>query len=279
MTWIITRRRQRSGLRLALLRLDPQSLQTQYATSANLAARIALHQRFSTNTYGLQRWVFDRLDLRSGMRVLEIACGAGSLWRENLDRIPSGLDLVLSDFSMAMIKTTQQTTRAILPDARFAVYALPAVPFADASFDLVIANHMLYHVEDRQRGLAEIRRVLHHGGALFAATNGIDHLRELKELMHAFGIDAHDVSASFTLENAEEQLRGAFDDIRRDEYIDSLRITDADAVLRYIASVSARGAEVVAARSQEIRAWIDERSTGGVFYVRKSTGSLIARNG
>ena len=62
------------------------SLAAQYATSANLAARIALHQRCSTNTYGLQRWIFDRLDLREGERVLEIACGTGSLWRENADR-------------------------------------------------------------------------------------------------------------------------------------------------------------------------------------------------
>lgn len=255
--------------------MDPQSLKTQYATSANLAARIALHQRFSTNPYGLQRWVFDRLDLHSGKRVLEIACGAGSLWRENLERIPADLDMVLSDFSIAMV----ETTRKVLPRARFAVYALPSVPFADASFDLVIANHMLYHVDDRQRGLAEVRRVLRPGGALFAATNGADHLRELKELMLAFGIDAHDVSLSFTLENAEEQLRDVFDDIRRDEYVDSLLVTEPDALLRYVASVSARGAEVVDAHGAEMRRWIEERTRDGAFYVRKSTGSLIARSG
>jgi len=255
--------------------LDSQTLAVQYSTSANLAARIALHQRFSTNAYGLQRWVFDRLDLGDGKRVLEIACGAGSLWRENLDRIPAELDLVLSDFSMAMVQTTQK----VLPYARFAVCALPALPFEDDSFDLVIANHMLYHVDDRKRGLAEIRRVLHPGGALFAATNGVDHLREIKELMRDFGIDAHDVSASFTLENAEEQLRGVFDDIRRDEYVDSLRVTEPDAVLRYVASVSARGAEVVEARSDEMRRWIEERMNDGAFYVRKSTGSWTARSG
>src|SRR5207253_1168470 len=82
------------------------SLAAQYATSANLAARIALHQRCSTNTYGLQRWIFDRLDLREGERVLEIACGTGSLWRENADRPAAGVKLVLSDFAMSMIRTT-----------------------------------------------------------------------------------------------------------------------------------------------------------------------------
>lgn len=242
-------------------------LAQQYATSANLDARIALHQRFSTNPYGLQRWIFDRLELRPGMRVLEIACGAGSLWRENLERIPRDVELVLSDFSIGMVNAT----RAIVPHARFVTFALPALPFADASFDLVIANHMLYHVDDRPRALGEIRRVLAKGGALFAATNGIDHLREIKQLMRAFEIDAHDISASFTLENAEEQLRGAFANIERQDYIDSLEITEPDAVLRYVASMSPRAAEVVASRTDELRALAPAQ-------VSKSTGSFVARN-
>ena len=63
--------------------MDSRAIALQYGTSANLAARIALHQRCSTNPYGLQRWVFDRLGLTPGQRVLEVACGTGSLWREN----------------------------------------------------------------------------------------------------------------------------------------------------------------------------------------------------
>jgi ubiquinone/menaquinone biosynthesis C-methylase UbiE len=255
--------------------MDPQSLSVQYATSANLAARIELHQRFSTNAYGLQRWIFDRLQLAPGMRVLEVACGTGSLWRENLERMPAGIELVLSDFSIGMV----ETTRRVLPRASFVACALPELPFADGAFDLVIANHMLYHVEPRQRGLADIRRVLRAGGALFASTNGVAHLRELKTLMREFDIDGGDISASFTLENAEEQLRGAFDAIERDEYVDGLRVTDAELVLRYIASMNASAAEIVAKRADEMRAIVAERiERDGAFYVMKSTGSFIARN-
>lgn len=242
-------------------------LAVQYATSANLAARIELHRRFSTNPYGLQRWVFDRLRLAPGMRVLEIACGAGSLWRENLERIPRGVELVLSDFSIGMVRTT----RSIVPDAAFVTCALPTLPFANGRFDLVIANHMLYHVEERQQALAEIRRVLRPFGALFASTNGIAHLREIKELLRDLGAP-DDISAAFTLENAEEQLRGVFDSIERDEYADSLRVTDAEALVRYIASISPR--------ANEVRSVIEQRiARDGAFQVMKSTGSFIARNG
>src|SRR5258708_13174826 len=86
--------------------MDKQAISRQSASSANLAARIALHQRFSENPYGLQRWVFDRLDLTARGRVLEIACGTGSLWRENIDRLPPTLHLFLSDLSLRMLETT-----------------------------------------------------------------------------------------------------------------------------------------------------------------------------
>lgn len=253
--------------------MDQQSLAIQYGTSANLAARIELHQRCSTNAYGLQRWIFDRLGLASGMRVLEIACGTGSLWRENLDRLPQGLRPVLSDFAMSMI----ETTRAVIP-TRFVNCALPSLPFRDESFDLVIANHMLYHVTDRQQGLGEIRRVLSRGGRFFATTNGVDHLRELKDLMTRFAIEGSDISSTFTLENASEQLRPVFGEVERDDYPDSLQVTDAELVLSYVASMNARAAEVVTARQAEMRAVVEERiAREGAFRVRKVTGAFTAR--
>jgi SAM-dependent methyltransferase len=253
-------------------------LSLQYGTSANLAARIALHKQCSTNGYGLQRWIFDRLGLASGQRVLEIACGTGSLWRDNLDRLPPGLGLVVSDISLGMLSTTREALGPHAAATRFANCALPDLPFADASFDLVIANHMLYHVAERERGLREIARVLRPGGSLFASTNGREHLRELKELLRDFAIDAGDISASFTLENAEPQLRLVFANIQRDDYPDSLRVTDPDLLLGYMASMSAEASAVVRARSSELREVIEARiGREGAFHIGKVTGLFRAR--
>ncbi|HVR39467.1 MAG TPA: class I SAM-dependent methyltransferase [Thermoanaerobaculia bacterium] len=254
--------------------MDQRSLAVQYATSANLAARIELHRRCSTNAYGFQRWVFDQLGLASGRRVLEIGCGTGNLWRENADRLPRPMNLVLSDFSISMIETTSRVIAA-----RFVNCALPDLPFRSGSLDLVIANHMLYHVADRARGFAEIRRVLARGGVLFAATNGESHLREIKELMRAFGIEATDFSSGFTIENGDAQMRSAFENFRRADYEDSLRITDPDLLLGYIASMSERARDVVAARGKEMRAAIEDRiAREGAFHVVKSTGAFVAVN-
>src|ERR1041385_831427 len=121
--------------------MDREALKEQYRSSANLAARIALHRECSTNPYGLQRWIFDRLALAPGQRVLEIACGTGSLWLENRDRIPRDGRLVLAGSSPGMV----ETTRLSVPyAAAYVACALPGLPFGDERFDLVIANHMLY---------------------------------------------------------------------------------------------------------------------------------------
>ncbi|HET7436961.1 MAG TPA: methyltransferase domain-containing protein [Thermoanaerobaculia bacterium] len=247
--------------------MDRRAIGEQYGTSANLSARIALHQQCSVNAYGLQRWIFDRLQLQSGQRVLEIACGAGSLWRENLDRLED-VELVLSDISPAML----ETTRAIVPSARFVNCALPDLPFASRAFDVVIANHMLYHVADRERGLREIQRVLRPEGVLFASTNGAEHLREIKDLMGAFGIAGGDVSSSFTLENGASQLARVFASVQCEEYEDALRVEDAELLVAYIASMNAQAADVVRARHDEMRARI-----ATPFMIRKSTGLFVAR--
>ena len=84
---------------------DQQYLKTdQYKDSSNLDARVAIHQRFSTNPYGWFRWIFDTLlKLPSSARILELGCGHGLLWKENVDRIPSGWMITLSDLSPGML--------------------------------------------------------------------------------------------------------------------------------------------------------------------------------
>jgi ubiquinone/menaquinone biosynthesis C-methylase UbiE len=71
------------------------------------------------------------------------------------------------------------TGRLSTYDRFFDVIDAQAIPYAGASFDAVVANHMLYHVQDRPRAFSEIRRALKPGGQLFVATNGQDHMAEL----------------------------------------------------------------------------------------------------
>jgi ubiquinone/menaquinone biosynthesis C-methylase UbiE len=159
---------------------EREKLQEQYATNANLRARIALHDKYSRNAVTYPHWIFDGYAFPDDADVLEVGCGDGNIWRENLDRIPPGWRLTLTDFSAGMVDAAREP----LGDrAEYAVADVQELPFADASFDAVIANHMLFHVEDRPRALGELARVLRPGGTFHATSIGLDHLRELRELV------------------------------------------------------------------------------------------------
>lgn len=78
-------------------------LAEQYRDATNLDARIALHSRFSTAKVNWYRWLFDHFRLPAGARVLELGCGPAKLWRENIECIPKGWDITLTDASPGMM--------------------------------------------------------------------------------------------------------------------------------------------------------------------------------
>jgi ubiquinone/menaquinone biosynthesis C-methylase UbiE len=250
---------------------------TQYADSSNLDARAQLHIRFSTSPYPWFRWYFERLSLPPEARVLELGCGPGSLWLDNADRIPPRWDITLSDLSAGMVDEAQRRLSAVDRPFAFQVIDAQTIPFPDASFDAVIANHMLFHVPDLTGALAEIRRVLREGGRFYAATNGENNMRELQELLHAIDETVpprRDVQ--FTLENGHQQLAAYFAHGQRHDYDDSLAITEVEPLVAYLLSSRAsvdRDDPQVRAFEKRIR---QEIETAGAFTITKSVGLFEA---
>ena len=245
----------------------------QYATDENLRARIDLHERFSTAPERFHRWVFDRLHLPDDARILELGAGRAELWRQNADRIPSGWRLTITDLSPGMVAAA----RASGVGAEFALVDAQAIPFADESFDAVIANHMLYHVPDRPRALAEIRRVLVPGGRLFATTGDDQHLLEIKDLTrrHAPDYVWSGNAERFGIASGRAQLERFFGDVRFEHHDDALEVTDAAAVVAFVRSLA--GAET--GDFEAIRAAVQaEIDRSGAFHVRKSGGLFTCRN-
>jgi SAM-dependent methyltransferase len=215
---------------------ERERLQEQYATNANLRARIALHDRYSRSPVSYPHWIFDGYDFGDEADVLEVGCGDGNTWRENLDRIPPRWRLTLTDFSAGMVEAAS----AVLGDrAEYAVADVQELPFADASFDAVIANHMLFHVEDRPRALGELARVLRPGGKFRATTIGLDHLRELRELVPP-PPDSQwaKTRERFTIEQVPEELAPFFVDVEVEMIPDpqDLEVDDVEALLDFVRS-------------------------------------------
>jgi SAM-dependent methyltransferase len=154
-----------------------------------------------------------------------------------------------------------------------------AIPFADGSFDAVIANHMLYHVPDRGQALAEIRRVLRPGGTLYASAGGGRHLLELREMLVRFSPALVDwgvqVSNAFTLENGAAQLRPWFPSIRLERYEDALLVTEAKPLIEYILSGRI---EFSPEESDALIRFVGQEMArqGGKIYIAKESGLFIA---
>ena len=166
--------------------------------------------------------------------MLEAGCGPAILWRRNRDRIDPSWALTLTDVSPGML----DVARGALGDvATYLVADLQELPFDEASFDVVLANHMLYHVPDRPRAFAEVRRVLTPGGSFHATTNGRGFLREIVELVPGWRFADH--IEAFGLETGPPQLEPFFDDVSVERFDNAYRVTEVELVLAYVRSSSA----------------------------------------
>ena len=260
----------------------PADVREQYRDSSNLGSRISLHARFSTNARSWHAWVFDHLTITAAERVLEVGCGPGHLWRTNLSRLLDDVRITLSDMSPGMVGEA-----CALDDDRFAFAAAEAqlLPFGDASFDVLVANHMLYHVPDLEAALREFARVLAPGGRLVAATNGAGHMPELIALLDDVGMSGRTWSyvEVFGLESGRAPIERHFADVEVLRHPDVLAVTDPDAVVGYVASLPlrVRGRRSQAAREDateairaRVQAAIEER---GAFSITTDAGLFVAR--
>jgi ubiquinone/menaquinone biosynthesis C-methylase UbiE len=214
---------------------DPQTLE-QYRNDANLTARINLHRRFSTSPISWNRWVFDQMRLPVGARVLELGAGTGVLWGENRDRLPAGLELVVTDSSEGMLRAAREQLDGV-PGVEFQQMDAARIPDGDWTFDVVIANHMLYHVPDRAAVFSEVVRVLRPSGRLYAATNGASHMEELDDLIGKPEKRELISTTTFSLESGAEQLAPFFGSVELKRHQNPLAVTDTSAVMAYVRSL------------------------------------------
>jgi ubiquinone/menaquinone biosynthesis C-methylase UbiE len=166
--------------------------------------------------------------------------------------------------------------RGVLGDrAGYAVARVEDLAFPDESFDAVIANHMLFHVEDRARAFSAIRRVLRPGGRFVSTTVGRDHLRELRELAPPLaGSQFEQARGRYSVETAPAELAPYFEDVTVERYDSSLRVTEVEPVVAFVRS---RGGET-AERLEEVRVRVGEAiARDGAFAVTQHTARIRCR--
>lgn len=257
-----------------------EGLKNQYQNASNISARIDLHRLYSTNRQGWFPWIFSRCGLLPGMKVLELGCGDGTLWAENISRLPSGISVILSDISEGMLRDARR--RLPEPDCRFSFMEFPceSIPFPDGSFDLILANHVLFYCGDIGKACREIARVLRPGGRFLCSTYGADHMKEISRLVSGFDsrivLAAECLYERFGRENGAAVLEKHFSCVHWAAYEDSLLIPDAEPLILYILSCHGNQNQYIPEHFADFRAYV-KRQTDPGFAVTKDAGLFICQ--
>lgn len=179
-------------------------------------------------------WALGQIAIPAHARVLDAGCGWGRFIAPLLADHSGEWDLLVpADASPGML----QTARDITPTAHalpFTGADLGALPFANAYFDVVMANHALYLPDDVDLVIAELARVLKPGGVLLATTNS-DHIEIPVIDLHYAALSFLDIPfvpeppSSFSTRNGGPQLMRAFATVNRFDFVDHGVFANRDA--------------------------------------------------
>ncbi len=204
----------------------------------NPRIRKETYERYGVPKIDFPRWVLNRNKWRGDETVLDVGSGAGDYYLLLRELYPDvryfGMDIAPA--ALALHPAQNELSRA---DAG-------SLPYADASFDVVMANHMLFHVADVTATLREFRRVLKPDGLLIAATNSVQTLPELQALLRRaivlLGVSAKGQMPPplphhlFALENGTRQLARHFFAVVRYDLPSTLVFPSIEPVMTFLDS-------------------------------------------
>lgn len=267
---------------------ESELVRQQYKTQDNLKVRIQTHEKYTQPKVDYLSFILDKVPWKGKETVIDVGCGAGAYVEAARSRCgaDSGGAYYACDLSMGML---QGLTMPNLPRVNLDAQQLP---FPAESADVVLANHMLYHVPDQDAAVREIKRVLRPGGYLLAATNSAANMSELFDLRLAvfkhFGAPAENFppgpGLSFTLESGGELLRRHFTAVQRHDLNNALLFPNSQPVIDYINSsrnyyigslpADTRWEDVEAVLHREVN---DQIAQHGHFRVNKQIGVFVCQ--
>ena len=283
-----------------------KSLKSQYENANNISARIRLHKEFSANKQGWFPWIFetgilphietklDKLnssDARIGeddtqligqnvaekIEILELGCGEGSLWIENMHLLPKNVHVTVSDISEGMIRDIR---RNIGTDERFSyeTFDCHAIPAQANTYDIVIANHLLFYCDDIAQVCSEVKRVLKKDGVFLCSTYGTAHMQEITHLVQSFDsriiLAAENLYERFGLDNGRGILSEFFTQLEIIRYEDEIVIDKADPLIEYILSCHGNQNQYLLDRYQDFRQYV-KKQVKGQYHITKDAGYFL----
>ena len=215
--------------------LDAEQVRRAFGRAAKTYREHAVLQR------EVELRLLERLDFvpSAPARVLDIGCGPGRAVAQMRKRWKSAQVIAL-DLALPMLREVASNwlrpAHRINADAR-------ALPFAEASIDVIFSNLALQWIEDLPVLFDEFRRVLRPGGYLAFSTFGPDTLHELRAAWSAVDRAPH-VSAFADMPRIGDalMLAGFRDPVLDGEHF-TLTYADTPALMRELKAIGATNAD------------------------------------
>ncbi len=188
--------------------------------------------------------------------------------------------------SEGMLRSAKDNLLGIDEVFEYSVSDIQNIEYEDRSFDCAIANHMLYHVQNRDLAISEIARILKADGTFYATTNSLYNMKGLKDLVKGFDsqldYSSFSVAKEFGIENGAEQLSKHFDSVETLVYEDSLHITEAKPLADYVLSLEGHvniQDIMTESKIQDFYRYLEDIILReGSIDIPKSSGMFIAKN-
>ena len=202
-----------------------------------LQTRIDTHRKFSERPDDVEASLLGCITPQPGDALLDIGSGTGDFLRNLRTSGHTGRLVALDSSPAAVAAAGNSSIEAHLGDAC-------DLPFADDTFDVVTARHMLYHVRDLALAVLEAQRVLRPTGTFVAVVNNSNSSLRLKEAVgaaaEACGIEVPpDVNERANSANVPDVVAATFGQAAVTRFDNALLFDRPDPLLRHLASVLA----------------------------------------
>jgi|GEM_PF-3204192 len=179
-----------------------------------------------------------------------------------MDQIPYHLNVTLTEECEDMLKNSQQNIGNNFPRFKFKKINLNQLPFPEESFDVIVANHILFYVKNIDEVLAEIFRVLKTNGHFYCSTMGCHRLQELEEFVKAFDskivYSKGKLLQNFDFEKGELALLEHFNQVSHKKHTEKLLIYESEGFLEYVYSVPGNILDIVEKKKIDFESYVKQ---------------------
>ena len=225
----------------------------QYKTTKYLEARIKIHS-FTENKQSFHQWLFEKYNfsklINKKIKILDVACGTGVFWKQNAKKMGNiDYELTMTDFANSMLEKSKNNLEGTDIKPNYELAEIEKLEKYKSKFDIVLCHNAVYHAEDKNLGLENLKNCLNNNRDSFVGltTNSEKHMLNVYEIGRNLdkNFPTDRIIDSFTEEVADTMLPKYFKYEKKIEE-EELRVNDWSILMGFVASgVAPRGIKLV----------------------------------